>query len=315
METTITYFEAPGIENTGTTLAIAKQRAQEAGVKRVVIASTTGGTAREASRVFGDTGIRLVVVPHQRDLRDEERFDMEVAADVERQGHRVYWSTMLFSTNDLYGNSAPTALANMLRTGVIGVLVAEAGSGSASSGEPTVRRVFPEALEKGSGMASHASEGSTRRSEELDLAYVPYCGLYCKLCENVARIPKLSSALLKALVGFGWESFGDDDVKHLIATLRGLSGDRSPDLGGCRGGKCGNPDCQIRKCAQQREMVVCSSCRDYPCDRFTHMAKEYPLLLPDGQRQREVGLARWMEEQEERVKAGFCYADVRYTVR
>jgi len=116
METTITYFEAPGTDNTGTTLAIAKQRAQEAGVKRVVIASTTGGTAREASRVFGDTGIRLVVVPHQRGLRDEERFDMEVAADVERQGHRVYWSTMLFSTNDLYGNSAPTALANILRT-------------------------------------------------------------------------------------------------------------------------------------------------------------------------------------------------------
>jgi hypothetical protein len=41
---------------------------------------------------------------------------MEVAAEVERQGHRVYWSTMLFSTNDLYGNTTPTALANMLRT-------------------------------------------------------------------------------------------------------------------------------------------------------------------------------------------------------
>ena len=116
MEATITYFETPGTENTAATLAIAKRRAQEVGIKRVVVASTTGATAREASRVFGDTKIRLVVVPHQRGLRDEERFDMEVAAEAERQGHRVYWSTMLFSTNDLYGNTTPTALANMLRT-------------------------------------------------------------------------------------------------------------------------------------------------------------------------------------------------------
>ncbi len=116
METTITYFEAPGAENTSTTLAIAKERAREAGVRRVILASTTGVTAREAGRVFEDTETKLVVVPHQRGFRDQERFDMEVEAELEGQGHRVYWSTMLFHTNDLYGNEAPTALANMLRT-------------------------------------------------------------------------------------------------------------------------------------------------------------------------------------------------------
>jgi hypothetical protein len=201
-----------------------------------------------------------------------------------------------------------------LASALLGAIAAQAGS-AAPGGEPALPRVFPEALEKGSGMDSDATEASTGRDEKLDLTYVPYCGLHCKLCENIARIPKLSSALLKALVDFGWESFGDDDVKHLIATLRGLSGDRSTDLGGCRGGKCGNPNCQIRKCAQQRQIVVCSSCKDYPCDRFTPMAKEYPLLLPDGQRQREVGLAQWVDEQEARVKAGFCYCDVRYSIR
>jgi hypothetical protein len=41
---------------------------------------------------------------------------MEVASELERRGHRVYWSTMLFHLGGLYGNEAPTALANMLRT-------------------------------------------------------------------------------------------------------------------------------------------------------------------------------------------------------
>lgn len=144
-----------------------------------------------------------------------------------------------------------------------------------------------------------------------DLTRVPYCGLYCGLCENVARIPVLSAALLKALTDFGWESFGDDDMKHLIATLRGLSGERTTDLGGCRSGKCGNPGCSMRQCAQQRNLAVCSSCQDYPCEPVLEMAKDYPLLLADGQRQREVGLARWVEEQELRVRTGFCYCDVK----
>ena len=31
---------------------------------------------------------------------------------VEAAGHCVHWSTMLFHTNDFYGTTAPTALAN-----------------------------------------------------------------------------------------------------------------------------------------------------------------------------------------------------------
>ncbi len=116
MEARVIYFEETGAANTAKTLALAKEWAIEAGIKRIVLASTTGGTAREAVKVFSGTEIGLVVVPHQRGFRDEERFDMEVAAEVERAGHRMHWGTMLFHANDLYGTSAPTALANMLRT-------------------------------------------------------------------------------------------------------------------------------------------------------------------------------------------------------
>ena len=116
MEATITYFEAPGAENTAATLAIVKKRAKDSDIKRVVIASTTGTTAREAAAVFADTDVRLVIIPHQWRWREERQFDRSLVPELERAGHRVYWSTMLFHTEELYGNSAGTALANMLRT-------------------------------------------------------------------------------------------------------------------------------------------------------------------------------------------------------
>jgi hypothetical protein len=116
MEARITYFEAPGAENTAATLALAKERAEEVGARHVIVASTTGGTAREALRVFAGSSVKLVVVPHHRGFRDQERFDMAVAAELEREGHRVHWGTMLFHTDELYGVGVGTALANMLRT-------------------------------------------------------------------------------------------------------------------------------------------------------------------------------------------------------
>ena len=116
MEATITYFEAPGEANTAATLAIVKQRAQELGVEHVVIASTTGGTARAAADAFADTDVKLVIIPHQWRWREERQFDCALVPDLEGAGHRVYWSTMLFHTEELYGNGAGTALANILRT-------------------------------------------------------------------------------------------------------------------------------------------------------------------------------------------------------
>jgi hypothetical protein len=192
-----------------------------------------------------------------------------------------------------------------LAAGRLASLGSEADSADASGGQSAAGP----APQRGSG-ATDTSAAAASKDRAPDLRLVPYCGLYCGLCENVARIPKLSEELLKALTDFGWESFGDADMKHLIATLRRLRGGIT-DLGGCRGGKCGNPGCQMRTCAQQRGLTVCSSCADYPCAPIEQMAREYPLLLADGQRQKEVGLTRWVEEQEVRVRTGFCYCDVK----
>lgn len=58
----ITYFSRPGEENTERTLHIAKERAEELGIRQVVVASTNGDTGREAAEVFKDS--HLVVVTH-----------------------------------------------------------------------------------------------------------------------------------------------------------------------------------------------------------------------------------------------------------
>ena len=146
-----------------------------------------------------------------------------------------------------------------------------------------------------------------------DLTYVTYCGLYCRLCENLARIPQQSSELRETLRKGGWEYFGPDCMSgfnEFWAALEKLS-QLDQDCRGCRGG-CGNPDCSIRKCAQGREVELCSSCTEYPCHHITELAGRYPNLIPDGTRQNEIGLEQWIEEQEQRCRTGFCYSDIRY---
>jgi len=65
MESKTVYFENIGLENTEVAFGLARERAKELGIKKLVIASTTGATARQALEFFKDDGLRLVVIPHQ----------------------------------------------------------------------------------------------------------------------------------------------------------------------------------------------------------------------------------------------------------
>ncbi len=63
-----TYFEATGETNTDKTLEVAKKRAQELGIKDIVVASTRGGTGVKAVEVF--EGYNVVVVTHSQGYRE-----------------------------------------------------------------------------------------------------------------------------------------------------------------------------------------------------------------------------------------------------
>jgi uncharacterized protein len=124
MKETIVYFEEPGEQNTQETLDLTLARARARDIKKVVLASTRGETALMASTLFARAGIKMIVVPHQHGFRPTgQSFPEELIPQLEEQGHRVYFGTMLFHTDDFYGSRTPSALAMMLRTFCQGIKV------------------------------------------------------------------------------------------------------------------------------------------------------------------------------------------------
>jgi hypothetical protein len=115
MEEKIVYFERPGNENTADVIRLVKERAQARKIKKIVVASTRGETARAAAKALEGTGLQLVVIPWQYGFRDAHPFPLELVAELQGKGHRVHFGTMLFHTEDLYGNKTPQVMANLLR--------------------------------------------------------------------------------------------------------------------------------------------------------------------------------------------------------
>ena len=80
-----TYFEKPGKQNTDRTLEIAKQRADELGIRTVIVASTRGETGVRAAKEL--QGYNVIVVTHSagfsepntQELTEENRTAIEAA--------------------------------------------------------------------------------------------------------------------------------------------------------------------------------------------------------------------------------------------
>lgn len=87
MSQTIVYFERPGKENTIQTLRLARQRAVELGLKQIVVASSTGFTAKQALTVWSADEVVLTIVSISR-----ESFDAELLQELQSQGRRVLFS-------------------------------------------------------------------------------------------------------------------------------------------------------------------------------------------------------------------------------
>ena len=146
MEEKIVYYEKSGKDNTEETLKLALERAKARGIKKMLLASTWGDTAKLAAQHLSGTGIKMVIIPHQFGFmaETEQRFTPETIAALEKQGHTVHFGTMLFHTDNMYGNNAPRALANMLRTFCQGmkvcveIILMAADAGKVAAGENVV---------------------------------------------------------------------------------------------------------------------------------------------------------------------------------
>jgi hypothetical protein len=78
---------------------------------------------------------------------------------------------------------------------------------------------------------------------------------------------------------------------------------------GCRGpqDQHWSPDCEFLPCARQRGHTYCFECSDFPCDKLQAFASDgyehHRLAVEHLKRMREIGLEKWLEEQE---KPMFC---------
>jgi len=83
------YFDRQGKENTERTLEIAKARADELGIKTILVATTTGETGARAAEFF--QGYNLVVVTHSTGFREpnEQELREEDRAAIERAGAKI----------------------------------------------------------------------------------------------------------------------------------------------------------------------------------------------------------------------------------
>lgn len=135
MESTITYFEKPGVANTDMTLRLARERANVLGIRQILVASTYGDTALKAMDVF--QGFKVVVVgtspgPRASDHEEilEQRFSSQVRQAVEAKGGIVLISTHVFggitrAYHQLEWRANPTSLiAATLRAFGTGMKVA-----------------------------------------------------------------------------------------------------------------------------------------------------------------------------------------------
>ena len=93
----IFYFSEPGEANTDETLRVAKERADELGIRDVVVATTRGPTALKAVQVF--KGCNVVVVTHVTGLREPgvQEVSDDVASRIKAAGGKILTTAHAFS--------------------------------------------------------------------------------------------------------------------------------------------------------------------------------------------------------------------------
>ncbi|MGZ4942197.1 MAG: hypothetical protein ACXV5P_07890, partial [Halobacteriota archaeon] len=84
LDRAITYFDAPGEENTNAVLAIAQERARELSIKHLLVPSVRGTSAERALDFFSSTDMTLFFVG-----TDPARFSPEIKNRIEDAGFRV----------------------------------------------------------------------------------------------------------------------------------------------------------------------------------------------------------------------------------
>ena len=94
----IVYFKNKGIENTDETLKLAKERAEDCGIKNVVVASTTGKTGLKASEIFKDYNLVIATPVTGSKEPNIQKFPIDIRTSLERKGVKIVTAAHAFGT-------------------------------------------------------------------------------------------------------------------------------------------------------------------------------------------------------------------------
>ena len=117
MESKIVYFANPGVVNTDEVLQITRQRAEELGIKTVLVASTRGNTAAKAVGVFSGMKVIAVSLATGRREPNTQQFTEENRKIVESKGG------IILTTAHAFGGVS-RAMRDKFDTIVIGDMIA-----------------------------------------------------------------------------------------------------------------------------------------------------------------------------------------------
>ena len=142
----------------------------------------------------------------------------------------------------------------------------------------------------------------------MDEKHLAYCGLYCENCLMRATIGPDAAKLRDDMKRMGFERFGPMIPKfpEFWEFLADMAEHRGCE--GCREGG-GNPYCEARKCAKEKNAAVCMACAEYPCGRLGALLADYPALRDDNQLFRAQGREKWEQMHEDRRRGGYTYPD------
>lgn len=120
----ILYFDSVGKKNTSEVVDVVANRISEGDIKHLVVASSSGETARLFIDKLKDSGVKIVVVTSHAGFENEGECEMsaEVEAEIERMGVRVVRASHVLSglersiSRKLGGASRVEAIAESLRS-------------------------------------------------------------------------------------------------------------------------------------------------------------------------------------------------------
>lgn len=121
---TVTYFDSPGTENTDQVVDLVAERVGKGGPKHVVVASSSGDTARRMLTRLKGSGANVVVVTYHCGMEKEGECSMspEVEEELRKEGAKIVRASHVLSgiersfSRKLGGASRVETVAEALRS-------------------------------------------------------------------------------------------------------------------------------------------------------------------------------------------------------